>query len=77
MTNFINKYKKTLSVVAGTVCLIAGIYAPLLSSFLLSEKNYEFTVTNLWFIALSIIFLWGQIVSIAKTLTTIFSNKLK
>lgn len=77
MTNFINKYKKTLSIVTGTVCLIAGIYAPLLSSFLLSEKNYEFTVTNLWFIALSIIFLWGQIVLIAKTLTTIFSNKFK
>ena len=73
----INKYKNYLLQILGTICLIAGLYAPLLSSFLLSKETHDFTNTNFVFIGLGIVFLWGTIVNVAKSLTNMISNKIK
>lgn len=76
MNDKIKKYKIALSVIAGTIFLIAGTYAPIMSSFLLTESVHDFTATNGFLIGLAIIFLWGRIVALAKTLQNGVANKL-
>ena len=72
MTNFILKYKTILSVIIGSVLIIGGAYAPLLSSFLITEEKHHFDYTNGILICLGIIFLWGRI----KVFANILTNKI-
>jgi hypothetical protein len=77
MNDFIEKYKIALSVIAGTLFLAAGTYAPLMSSLLLTEKQHEFTTANYVLIGLGIIFLWGRIVAFARAVQNITTNRIK
>lgn len=77
MSNFVEKYKVTLSVLIGSVLIIAGTYAPILSSLLITDEKHTFTVTNWFLIGLGILFLWGRIKSIATALQNKVSKKIE
>ena len=77
MANLINKYKIGLSVFLGTIFIVIGSYAPTLSLLLLTEKEINMGTMNWAFIGLGIVFLWGRIVNIAKTLTSIIVKKVE
>lgn len=71
------KYKKTASVILGTLFLIFGFYAPTLSALLLTEKDIQFTSVNYIFIGFGIVFLWGRISNLANVFIDYFKNKMK
>jgi len=75
--SFIQKYKNTLAIILGTLCLIVGLYAPAKSSLLLTEGEHTWKTSNFIFIGLGIIFLWGEIVTLAKTFQNVLKNKTK
>lgn len=64
---FADKYKNTFALIAGTVCLIIACYAPAKSALLLTSDDIPWKTSNYIFLVLGIIFLWGQIVSFAKS----------
>ena len=74
---YIEKYKVGLSVILGTACLLIGLYAPALSLLLLTEEKIELSLLNYFFVGLGIVFLWGRIVSVAKAINTVITNKSK
>lgn len=64
---FIDKYKSALALVLGTLCLIIALYAPAKSALLLTDKELDWKASNWIFLGLGIIFLWGEIVTLART----------
>ena len=76
-TTFADKYKNTLALIAGTVCLVIACYAPAKSALLLTPDDIPWKTSNYIFLILGIIFLWGQIVSFAKSVQDGASNLLK
>lgn len=74
---FEEKYRKVLALIAGTVCLVIACYAPAKSALLLTSEDIPWKTSNYVFLVLSIIFLWGQIVSFAKAIQETASNVIK
>jgi len=71
--SFIEKYKSGLALFIGTICLFVALFLP--GRYALSaEMHKEFdSVWDVWtsinwiFLVLGIIFLWGEIVKVAKS----------
>ncbi len=68
MSPIIEKYKKGLAIFLGHVCLLIGLYAPALSSLLISDDEFNWNLNNTVFTGLGIILLWGKIIEFAKIL---------
>mgnify|MGYP000108787904 FL=1 len=78
MINYcLKNYKIVLSVVVATICLIAGLYGPVISKMLLTDKTIAFDATNYILIGIGLIFLWGRIRALAIAAQTGISNLLK
>jgi hypothetical protein len=77
MSPFIEKYKKGLAIVLGHICLLIGLYAPALSSLLISDERLNWNINNTVFTGLGIIFLWGEIIAFAKIIQNSLLNKKK
>ena len=74
---FADKYKNTLALIAGTICLVIACYAPAKSALLLTSDDIPWKTSNYIFLVLGIIFLWGQIVSFAKSIQESGANFIK
>ena len=72
---FIEKYKSGLALILGTACLIIALYAPAQSALLLTDDDISWKTSNWIFLALGIIFLWGEIVTLAKTFQNVIRKK--
>jgi len=73
--SYVEKYKKGLAIVLGTICLFVALYAPGRSALMLTEEEIPWHLSNWIFLGLGIVFLWGEIVSLAKTFQGFFSKK--
>lgn len=74
---FIEKYKSILAIILGTICLAIALYAPAKSALLLTEADIPWKTSNWIFLGLGLIFLWGEIVTLAKTFQDVLRNKTK
>lgn len=75
MSPFLEKYKKALAIVLGHICLLIGLYAPALSSLLISDDDFHWGLNNTMFTGLGIIFLWGELIAFAKIIQDSFGKK--
>lgn len=78
--SYIEKYKKGLALLVGTLCLFISLFLPAkyaLGFDIRCTDDDVWTSINWIFLALSIIFLWGEIIHLAKTMQTVLSNKIK
>ena len=65
---FLATYKKVLAVTVGTLCLFIALYAPAMSLLILTEKEIEWGIMNWIFLVIGMIFLWGSIVTLARSI---------
>jgi len=73
--NFLEFFKITISVLLGLTCLLSGLYAPVLSALLLTEREVRFENLNYILIALGIVFLWGRIKALARAIQSKLTTK--
>lgn len=76
MKKFIEKYKISLTIIIGSLSLFAGLYAPVMSSFLLTKEKHDFTTVNYVLIAIAIVFLFGSVKAIAQAIQKKVSGKI-
>ncbi len=74
--SFIENYKKGLAVIAGTMCLFIALFLPAKYALGLTERQEVWSNINWIFLTLSIIFLWGEIRSIAKSIQAGLTKKI-
>ena len=74
--SFIENYKKGLAVFAGTICLIVALFLPAKAALGMTDNMEVWTSLNWIFLGLSIIFLWGEIVTLAKSVQGFVSKKV-
>ncbi len=65
--SFVEKYKKGLAIIAGTICLVVALWLPAKFALGMTEKQDVWTNINWIFLGLSVIFLWGEIAALART----------
>lgn len=74
--SFIENYKKGLAVIAGTLCLVVALFLPAKAALGLTDSMEVWTSLNWIFLGLAIIFLWGSIMSLAKSVQSFVSKKV-
>ena len=76
--SLVEKYKKGLALLVGTLCLFIALYLPAKYAMGMEIRclgSQVWTNINWIFLSLSIIFLWGEIVSLAKSVQGALSKK--
>lgn len=77
--SFIENYKKGLAIVAGTLCMFIALFLPAkyaLGMDIRCVGDDVWTSINWIFLCLSIVFLWGEIVSLARSIQRGVSKKI-
>ena len=74
---FIEKYKSGLALFLGTVCLVIALYAPGRSALMLTDEQIPWHTSNWIFLGLGVVFLWGEIKSLATTFLNFFKGRAK
>lgn len=77
--SYIEKYKKGLAVFVGTICLFIALFLPAKYAMGMEVRclgEEVWTSINWIFLALAIVFLWGEIVSLAKSVQGALSKKI-
>lgn len=72
-----NTYVGVLLTLFGSLALASGLYAPMLSKFLISEDVHVFDTTNFILITFGLLCLIGGIRSLTLSIKDFYKNKLK
>ena len=62
------KYKKILAIIVGTVCLVLALFLPAKHVLGLTDKADVWSNVNWIFLCLAILFLWGRIIVFVKAI---------
>ncbi|MBU2923067.1 hypothetical protein KO504_17085 [Winogradskyella psychrotolerans] len=73
--SFVEKYKRGLAIIAGTLFLFIALYLPARYALGLTEREDVWTSINWIFLGLALIFLWGEVAKLAQMVQNFIKKK--